>query len=51
MEYPGVRRSGWWDFTFVKNLTRVGVEVCAKLGGGRLVHERGTGTNSLLYIY
>jgi len=33
LEYPGVRGSGWRGQTWVKSLSRVGVEVCAKFGG------------------
>jgi len=31
--YPRVRGWGWWGHTCVKNLSRVGVEVCTKFGG------------------
>jgi len=31
--YPGVWGLGWWGHSCVKNLSRVGVEVCAKFGG------------------
>jgi len=33
LRYPGVRGLGWQGHTCVKNLPRVGVEVCAKFGG------------------
>jgi len=33
LEYPGVRGLGWSSHTNVKNLPRVGAEVCAKFGG------------------
>jgi len=58
--YPGVRGLGWQGHTCIKNLSRVGVEICTKFGGdwssGSRVkegHKVGwyTGTNSLFYIH
>jgi len=51
--YPGVRGSGWWGHACVKNLSWVGVEVCAKFGrdwfGGSSVKEGHI--YSLFYIH
>jgi len=54
--YPADRGLGWQDHTCVKNLPRVGLEVCTKFGRDRsvdlLVKEENSciGTNSLFHI-
>jgi len=43
-----VRASGWQGHICVKNLPRVGGEVCAKFGQAVHMRKRDIGTNSLI---